>query len=174
MEKIQSKAERCLRVAKWFLSFFVILIVSLPGIIISIQYSTDTCVTKTNYVNIELDEWLLAASFGYIFITLLYLPCVCCKVRKRWFRISIVLFSVVGILWGALGIYLVCNSDLKNCTHDSLWIMTLVSLTSLGFFILIELVYALFLICRWRQQTMYKEEIEDGSRFAWLDEYEFE
>ena len=172
MESIKNKAERALRIVKWTLSFIVISIVSLPGIIISLQYRKDDYITNTNYINVELDEWILIASFGYIIMTFSFIPCVCCKVRKRYFRTGIVLYTLIGMAWAGIGTYLMINSDLKSCSHDSLWIVSLVNLTSLGFFVLIELMYGLYLICRWKQRQILTPN--DSVRFGWLDDYDFE
>lgn len=172
-ESIEEKISRIGRVLTWILVFIIVSVISLPGIIISLQYSKDECVTKTS-LNVELDEWLLIASFSYMFIVILFMPWACCRLRKLWFRILFIFLSLLVTAWASIGVYLLVHSDLEKCAHDSLWIVSLVNLTSVGLFIMCLTMYVIYIYCRYKQKQMVTQEVWDESeRFKWLDDYEF-
>jgi hypothetical protein len=171
-ESIEEKLSRIGRVTSWILVFIIIILISVPGIVVSIQYSKDACVTNSK-LNIELDEWLLIASFAYIVIILTFLPWACCRLRKIWFRLLFVFLSLLVTVWGIIGVYLLVNSNLK-CGHDSLWVVSLVNLTSVGLFILCLTMYCINIYIRYRQKRIVPQEVwEESEKYGWLDDYNF-
>lgn len=168
MDSLERKGKRALKTLKWILVFILISVIAIPGLIISLQYSSDSCVTKTSYINVELDQWLLLASLSYVTIMLLSLPCTCCEVEKVCSRLWTLIFSLILAAWGAVGIYLIANSDLKSCQHDSLWIMTLISITCLCLYIVLQIMYRIYSYCSYRQQQSLSGQPRDN--FGWLDD----
>ena len=132
MESLQRKVNFLGKVVMWIGIFAVNSAVCLPGVIISIQYRNDSCVTNTNTYNVLLDWWLFAGSMFQYSTILMMLPCVCLVLSGRTYRIFQVITNGLVAVWIGLGIFLVAKSDLHTCQHDSLWIMSLVFITVYG------------------------------------------
>lgn len=111
----------------WTQVLLITVAICIPGIIISLQYSTDECVKKS-VVNIELDEWLLIAAICHLFVIISFLPVVCCVWKHKCIRVIPLVFICMLFIWGTIGTYLIIESDLNNCSHDSLWIMSLIEI----------------------------------------------
>lgn len=57
------------------------------------------------------------------------------------------MFICILSLWGAVGIYLMIESDLNNCSHDSLWIMVLIEIIFMFGFVAIYIVIQINSCC---------------------------
>ena len=74
--EIGDKFNRLWDLGVWIIAFLISMALCLPGIIISIQYSTDACVRKSGTINLALDGWLFIACmfvFIYMIIWLLFI-----------------------------------------------------------------------------------------------------
>jgi len=140
-DPIERKFILLIKILLWFIAFVVIGTLSLPGIIISVQYRKDSCVTKTGSYNIYLDWWLLSGSLFQLLSVLTCLPCVCFQIRKKIFAIYTWILNCLALIWIALGILLLVKSDLKTCEHDSLWVMSLVYIIAMSIWNMAQIFY---------------------------------
>lgn len=109
----------------WIGIFAVNSAICLPGVIISLQYRDDSCVTNTNTYNVLLDGWLLTGSMFQYSTIFMMLPCVCLALKSRTYQVFQLITNGLIAVWIGFGIFLVAKSDLHTCEHDSLWIMSL-------------------------------------------------
>jgi membrane protease YdiL (CAAX protease family) len=78
--------------------------------------------------NVQLDLWLLVSGLSQLIVVMSFLPTVCCLWR-HWCSKLIPFFLIFFLTaWGVLGVYVITQSDLSKCEHDSLWVMALVDL----------------------------------------------
>lgn len=126
-QDINNKVRFLTSLVVWIVGCMLVVPVSVPGIIISVQYSSDKCVQGTTTINIALDAWLLIASIGMVICTILVLIGLCINLRSQILKGFAVFMSIVYTLWTVLGWYLFANSSLE-CQHDSLWVMSLIYL----------------------------------------------
>lgn len=126
-QDINNKVRFLTSLVVWIVGCMLVVPVSVPGIIISVQYSTDKCVKGTTTINVALDAWLLIASVGMVVCTILVLVGLCVNIKVRILKGFAILMSIVYTLWTVMGWYLFSNSTLE-CQHDSLWVMSLVYL----------------------------------------------
>lgn len=154
MDRIE---RRCLFVGKvivWTLVFILNTGLCIPGIVISLQYKNDTCVTKTSNWNVFLDWWLLASAIFQFAIAFMTLPCVCFHFEKvQAFRTFIIITDIIIGLSTALGIFLVAKSDLGSCQHDSLWVMSIVFIVTILLWITFQIVYGIIKCINNRQSS---------------------
>ena len=148
MDKIQQKATCVARCGVWALIFILNIALSLPGVIISLQYQNDDCVTKTSKMNVYLDTWLLIGSLYQFAIMFMILPCVCLHVRKRYIRVFLLISGIMQAAWTGMSAFLIFNSDLKSCAHDALWIMSTIFTVTLGMWLICQTLYAVIKIYR--------------------------
>jgi len=140
-DRINRKCNFILKVVLWCVVLILNIGVTLPGIIISLQYRSDDCVTSTNYWNIFLDYWLLYGSMFQFILPFLALPCVCCHFKANVFRVFIVIVNILLSAWIGLGLFLLSRSDLKTCPHDSLWVMSIIFLVIVACWIISQIAY---------------------------------
>ena len=130
-EDITNKVRFLTGLVVWIVGCMLVVPVSVPGIIISVQYSTDKCVKGTTQINIALDAWLCIACIGMIISTLFTLVGLCVNIRRRVLKGFGIFIAIVYGLWAIIGWYLFANSTL-GCDHDSLWVMSLIYLCLLS------------------------------------------
>jgi len=143
MEALQRKINFIGKIVFWFVIFVVNSALCLPGIIISLQYRNDICVTKTGYFNVFLDWWLLIGSLYQFFIVFMTLPYVCFNLKNKAFRVFMWISNALLTSWIGLGIFLVIKSDLRKCQHDSLWLMSMIYIIIVGIVIFIQVFYTI-------------------------------
>ena len=128
---IERKIDVIWRFVVWVIGFLISLALCLPGIFISLQYSSDECVKGSGNINIALDWWLfIACAFvlGYMIVLVVF---ICFNARNKTFKIFWVFVHLVQIVWYSIGIYLIINSTLE-CKHNSLWQMSLAYCVIMG------------------------------------------
>ena len=123
-EDIDRKLDAIWRFVAWSIAFLISLSICLPGIFISIQYSNDKCVKSTGNINIALDAWLLVACVFVIVYMVIILIFICVAAKNNIFKIFWFGIHAFQLAWYTIGIYLIANSTL-DCTHNSLWQMSL-------------------------------------------------
>lgn len=132
----ESKIGYLLKMLGWTQVLMISCAFFIPGIIISMQYFADDCVTSNN-LNVRLDEWLFVGAIMQFAVVVSFLPTVCC-VWKHWFPRVISLAMVVVLnAWAAIGIYLMVVSNLTKCNHESLWWMSLFEIIYILVFVFI-------------------------------------
>lgn len=145
-DRIQRKCGFILKVVLWCVVLIVNSGISLPGIIIALQYRSDNCVTSTNYWNIFLDYWLLFGAIFQLALPFFTLPCVCCHFESNLFRYFMIVNDILLTGWVCLGLFLITRSDLRTCSHDSLWVMSIVFLVIISTILVIQITYAVIKI----------------------------
>lgn len=139
----------------------------IPGIIISLQYSTDECVKKS-VINVELDQWLLIAAICHMIVIISFLPVVCCVWKHKCIRLIPLIFISLLTIWGSIGVYLIIESNLNNCSHDSLWIMSLIEIIFLFGFISI---YIAIQINSWYLCSLWRSKVGKTTLGTFIDVY---
>ena len=129
------KAELLLKMFIWIQVLIITVAICIPGIIISLQYAGDPCVVGKQW-NIRLDEWLLVSALMHLISLISFLPSICCVWKNMCSKIIPLIFVIVLGVWGAAGIYVMTVSDLTTCTHDSLWVMSIIELVFIGVFLI--------------------------------------
>ena len=137
------KCNFILKVVLWCVIFIVNLGITLPGVIIAVQYQYDTCVTKTSFWNLFLDNWLLCGSIFHMVLPFLALPCVCHHFKTCVFQTFLMICDVILLGLLILGIFLAMRSDLRTCEHDSLWVMSMIFMVIIGIHLVLQTVYVI-------------------------------
>lgn len=70
----------------WIVGGMLIIPISVPGIIISVQFLSDECVKNSSNINIALDAWLGIASGCMILIIVVLLVLVCVSAPGSVFK----------------------------------------------------------------------------------------
>lgn len=143
----------------WIILFLFVIGLTVPGIIISIQYSKDNCVTSSA-INVQLDAWLIVSSIGIIGLSLISLCVLCVIPRSKFVKTWMFIFDLCIGAWAGIGWYLLYASTL-NCTHDSLWLISLIHVATLSFTCIISTFY-LFMSCmRWFRKKCSNQSRHD-------------
>lgn len=145
-QDIEQKIDTIWRFVVWALAFLISLSLSLPGIIISLQYSSDDCVTTSGNINIALDLWLLIACVFVIVYMILILILICINVMNRTLGICWLIIHLFQLGWYIIGIYLIINSTLK-CKHNSLWQLSVAYCAIMGCAWIVETLFISFKCC---------------------------
>lgn len=141
-ERLKRKCAFVLKVVLWSVVFILNTGFCMPGIIIALQYHNDACITDGGVWNLFIDYWLLIGSVFQFAIPFMTLPCVCFHFDSNYvFRTFMVVSDVLLGAWVVFGVYLVANSDLKSCEHDSLWVMSIIFIVSVALWILFQIIY---------------------------------
>lgn len=144
-EDIERKLATIWRFVGWAIAFLLSLSICLPGIFISIQYSSDECVKGTGNINLALDRWLLLACIFVLSYMIIVLIFICTGVKDRIFKVIWIIVHLLQIVWYSIGIYLIINSTLK-CKHNSLWQMSVAYCSVTGAVWVIE---TFWIISKW-------------------------
>jgi hypothetical protein len=140
------KAALLFKMFIWMQVLIITVAFCIPGIIISLQYSKDPCVVGKQW-NIRLDEWLLISALMHLLSLISFLPSICCVWRNICSKIvPLILVTVLG-LWGVLGAYVMTVSNLTDCDHDSLWVMSIIEIVFIGIFILVYCIVQFYSCC---------------------------
>lgn len=148
-QDISNKVQFLTSLVLWIVGCMVILPISLPGIIISLQYSTDECVKGSTKINIALDVWLCISCAGMIISTVIILLLLCINPKTRILKGFGICISIIYGMWTIVGWYLLINSTLE-CDHDSLWVMSTVFLSVLSTAIVCGLIWIFSVYIRQR------------------------
>lgn len=140
------KAAVLLKMFIWIQVLIVTVAICIPGIIISLQYSGDPCVSAKQW-NIRLDEWLLISSLMHLISLISFLPSICCVWQNICSKIVPLILVIILGLWGALGAYVISVSDLTTCSHDSLWVMSIIELVFIGIFLTVYCIVQFYSCC---------------------------
>ena len=119
----------------WLLVLIITVAICIPGIIISLQYSGDPCIIGKQW-NVRLDEWLLISSLFHLVSLISFLPSICCVWKNMCSKIIPLIFVILLGVWACGGIFVMTVSDLSSCSHDSLWVMSIIELVFVGIFII--------------------------------------
>lgn len=144
--EIGEKFNRLWDLGVWIIAFLISMALCLPGIIISIQYSTDACVRKSGAINLALDGWLFIACMFVFIYMLVWLLFICTRVADRVFKCYWIIIHCLQIAWYSIGIYLIINSTME-CEHNSLWEMAVAYCVLMGTAWLTETVMMIFKWC---------------------------
>jgi hypothetical protein len=140
------KGELLIKILLWVQVLIITVAISIPGIVISLQYLGDSCVVGKQW-NIRLDEWLFIASLLHMVSLVSFLPSICCVWKGVCSRIVPLIFIIVLGLWGVLGVYILAVSDLSSCTHNSLWMMSIMDIIFIGIFISVYSIIQFYSCC---------------------------
>lgn len=143
---IAKKIEVIWRFVIWVIAFLISLSLCLPGIFISLQYSTDECVKGSGTINFALDGWLLVACVFVLSYMIILLIFICLGANDKLFKFFWIAIHIVQCAWYVLGIYLIINSTLK-CKHNSLWQMSVAYCCIMGTAWLVETFWMIFKWC---------------------------
>ena len=143
--EIGDKFNRLWDLGVWIIAFLISMALCLPGIIISIQYSTDACVRKSGAINLALDGWLFIACMFVFIYMIIWLLFICTRVADRVFKCYWIVIHCLQIAWYSIGIYLIVNSTME-CEHNSLWEMAVAYCALMGTAWVIETV---MMILKW-------------------------
>ena len=130
------KATLLLKMLIWLLVLIITVAICIPGIIISLQYSGDPCIVGKQW-NVRLDEWLLISALFHLVSLISFLPSICCVWKNMCSKIIPLIFVILLGIWACGGIFVMTISDLSSCSHDSLWVMSIIELVFVGIFIII-------------------------------------
>jgi hypothetical protein len=144
MERLERKGSFGCKLIAWIMVFVPNTALCLAGLVISLQYQYDTCVTDTNYWNVFLDYWLLFVSLFQFSLIFMALPFVCYHFKnENIFPRFLLTFNMIMTVCIGFGIFLAVKSDLKDCKHDSLWAMSIVFMILIGIWIIVQGVHTL-------------------------------
>lgn len=144
-QDIERKIDIIWRIIIWAIAFLIALSLCLPGIFISIQYSTDDCVRTSSIINFALDGWLFIACIYIIVYMLLLLIFICIGATDNFLSFFLIFVHFIQLIWYIIGIYLVINSTLK-CKHNSLWQLSVAYCAIMGSLWILE---TICIILKW-------------------------
>ena len=155
-DEINGKFKFIFLLIVWIIALIIVLAITLPALIISIQYTNVDCVAKSNWFDKLADLWLLASSVMILGFCFLCLGFICLGVSFKFWKRLFVFFAlfctiIIGIGWG---IFL--NTTL-NCEYDSLWMMILVFLIILTTTITIYICTSIIIKCRKKRQLRNRQ-----------------
>lgn len=119
------KVDLIFKMFMWTQVLIITVAICIPSIIISLQYSGDECVIKNGW-NIKLDEWLLVAALFQIVSIISFLPTVCCIWKHCCSKLIPLIFIILLTAWAGIGVFVIAESNLSTCTHDSLFVMSVI------------------------------------------------
>jgi hypothetical protein len=163
------KVDLLLKMFGWTQLLIITVAICIPSIIIGLQYSGDKCVIGDLW-NIRLDEWLLIASLFQIITIVSFLPNVCCAWKHWCTKLVPFMFIIILFFCFALGIILVSLSNLSNCLHDSLFVMSVIEITFIGIFISTYSIYQFASCCKCKCGSVFDnddEQFSDDDDVSW-------
>lgn len=114
----------------WIIVFVLMSPFCLWGIYTGMQYMSDACVDATSF-GIALDWWLIIVSVYDLVFAVVVMILLCCHTPgsvRRWIIWPI---HAVNMVWMALGIALIVESDIR-CQHNTLWVASIVNVSLTG------------------------------------------
>ena len=140
------KVDHVVKMFIWTQVLIITVALCIPSIIIALQYSGDTCVIGEIW-NVRLDEWLLVAALLQLISIISFLPSVCCVWKHCCSRMIPLILIGALMIWIGLGIFILTQSDLNSCQHDSLFVMSVIETSFICVFIIIYAMVQIYSCC---------------------------
>ena len=146
----------------WTQLLIITAAICIPSIIIGLQYSQDKCVVGDVW-NIRLDEWLLLSSLVQLVTIISFLPNVCCAWNHWCIKLVPLTLIVILLCIFILGVFLISLSNLSNCLHDSLFVMSVIEIIFVGIFISTYIIYQLASCCKCKCGSVFDSNSDEFS-----------
>ena len=140
---IERKFDVAVKLFVWFIAFLLNMALSIPGIVIALQYRNDNCITETSIYNVYLDRWLFFSSVFELICMFIALPYVFVRCSQQCMRATLFLCNLIFVVLITIGIYLLVMSDLVTCEHDTLWAISVVWVIITSAWIVSNILYIL-------------------------------